>query len=119
MTTYPLTVRYELDDDWMHTLVEMAGYGISYWATKGVSYKDGDTWCYRIGWEDSGAHTRAVTFGKIARAVQRIIDPSDGCDLNPESRAAVAAAVLDPGDIDADVADLVIQVAVLGKVIYG
>jgi hypothetical protein len=116
MTTYPLTVRHELDDEWMGTLVEMAGYGIAYWAKRASHGAE----TYKVWWDDSGEHSKMVSYGAVARAVQRILDVDDTrLHIGPAARAMVAAAVLDPGDIDAVVADLVIQVADLGKVVYG
>jgi hypothetical protein len=118
VNTWALTVRHELDVEWMECLVEMAGYGIGYWATK-AEQGAADEHTYTVWWDDSGTHRKCLSYGALARAVQRILDPEDGAGLGSNARAAVAAAVLDPGDIDADVADVVVQVAALGKIVYG
>jgi hypothetical protein len=117
-TEYPLSVRYALDDEWMDCLIEMAGYGMTYWAHE--AWEDEDGASYTVVWYDEGTtvkNTKTVSRGALARAVQKIL--SRQTNLGSHACDAVMNAVLDAGDIDADVADSVVQVALFGTAVYG
>lgn len=115
--TYSLTVRYELEEEWLTTLCEMAGHGIDYWAQKAILDEEANT--YTVRWEDSGLHTKTVTYGCLTRAVQKILSMPEKVQVSPYYQHQMQACIADPGEVDAIVADIVVQVAVLGKVVYG
>jgi hypothetical protein len=62
-----------------------------------------------------------LTAEMLERGLALIADPSKDIDLNKASRQQIvgAAAMNEAGDIDADLADHIVQVAVFGKVIFG
>jgi hypothetical protein len=73
-------------------------------------------------YKEPGVH---VTLAAIASAIQEIITRRDRgerpLDLADSYVSAIAgaSAINDAGDIDADLADVIMQVAVLGNVVYG
>lgn len=126
MAEFPLNVRYVLDSEWMETLCEMAGYGIKYWADRcyltPIADKPGNHSVFTVEWRDVDTgprRTRQLSYGLLARSVQRILTDPGAVQVGEHMLEAVQRAVFDAGDIDADVADVVIQVAVFTKVIYG
>lgn len=62
-----------------------------------------------------------VNIEKIASAIRRILNPEDDCGIGPRVTATIreANAQNDAGLIDADDADCIMQVAALGRCIYG
>lgn len=62
-----------------------------------------------------------VDIEKIAKAIARILDPQIPTDLSATNVKMIrdASKENDAGDVDADLADCIMQVAVLGDVIYG
>lgn len=62
-----------------------------------------------------------VDIEKIAKAISRILDPEIPTDLSATNVKMIRDASVenDAGDIDADLADCIMQVAVLGDVIFG
>jgi hypothetical protein len=117
---YPLTVRITLDDEWVEDLIEMAGYGISYWVGKAVVDSERRTYTVHPFDPDSGTleTPKRLTYGGIVRAAQKILTGQTCISPESVSGMAVWAAVMDNGDIDSEVADMVIQVAVHKEVLY-
>ena len=63
-----------------------------------------------------------ITTKEIGRAISRIMDTKDEIKyLGNHQRGEIFTASMDndAGDIDADLADTVMQIAVLGEVVYG
>lgn len=62
-----------------------------------------------------------VDIEKIAKAIARILNPEIPTDLSATNVKMIgdASKENDAGDVDADLADCIMQVAVLGDVIYG
>lgn len=114
MSTYALNVRHELDDEWMDCLIEMAGYGMGYWAHRA---EESDPDRYTVWWLDDDTEKRkTVRRGALARAVQKILTQPM---VNEHYHRQMNAAVYDAGEIDSDLADIVVQVALFGEVVYG
>lgn len=67
------------------------------------------------------AEGKRVTMADIEAALGKVIDLSVGLALHEAHRIAIKTALMmdDAGMIDADLADHIMQVAVLGDVIYG
>jgi hypothetical protein len=120
MSEYPLNVRFTLDDEWVETLIEMAGFGITYWVSAASTSTTRKGRYYHLSPFDpdtgEAQSDKRVTFGGLVRAAQKILDGQ--CALAPEYVQHVFAAVMDAGDLDAEIADHIVQVAVLGDVLY-
>lgn len=125
----PITIRseltFEIDEETLTTLIEMAGYGIDSWARWAVVDDEKHTYTIHF-WEDPDVQgpikTVRLTYRQVAEALVKLA-------CNPETfnvgRQSYLGEYLgkwiigrDAGDIDADFADAVIQVAVFDTVQY-
>jgi hypothetical protein len=93
-------------------LIDTAGYGIGYWAASAEVDTEEET--YLITEQEGGEFDWPVRlhYADIWDAVVRVAK-----DGNLAAQEAVAD--LDDCDIDSVVADIIIQTAIFGKVIYG
>lgn len=125
MTRY---TKSKITDGNVQDIVDTAAYGgITYWAVEptqanfdaapegAFTFRDGDE-------EDGGVHY--VIKDQIRRA---IVEVAEGQHTNDRIRDYVRSAFdnwteedgIDCGDIDADAADCIVQVACFGEVVYG
>lgn len=124
-----VTMEFDLDigDESMDCLIEMAGYGIAYWASTATQDEDART--YEVV-DEEGVHR--LTYDRIKEAFWRIANPGakiKGLHQNHYTRGYALNAIRDgleagngdieAGHIGADLADIVIQVAIWDEVIYG
>jgi hypothetical protein len=124
-----LTEREQFLSDVLITAVEG---GVNYWA--GVSYyrwqdKDGNDVPASVTVHEMDDETGdykepgvPITTKEIGRAIARIMDTTDEIKHLPTwVRKDVFGASMDndAGDIDANIADMIMQIAVLGEVTYG
>lgn len=123
-----VVAQLELDipDDTIEVLLEMAGYGIAYWASS-LDYRDGKVTIIDREPDDEGeGKTYTCDYADLAEALVNL-----GTGVFPSAYQDYAARylseMLDPnlfaedasGNIDSDLADHVVQYAVLGELIYG
>ncbi len=101
-------------------LVDTAGYSIGYWADRAeVHWGSAADAKYSV-WEDDDDNTRHdITPGMVERAM---VDIYTG--KVPVGRGildSVTSAIMQEeyGDVDGDAADVIIQVAAFGEVVYG
>jgi hypothetical protein len=113
----------EFYDDILTTAVEG---GINYWATvRNYKWSDDAETTVEVREDPDAAEGRAqwvkVDRASIRRAVGIIIDRSNDLDLREDYRVRIGQAYRenDAGDLDAFDADIIVQVAVLGNVVYG
>lgn len=112
-------------------VLEMAGYGIAYWALSATIYEDRQAYHVHIADPDDVPDSPAQRDLKFEWIAKRLVQlgtghPFEG--VGPQSsvagyaRANVAALLADPADpdcdIDADLADVVVQLTYFGKVIF-
>lgn len=115
MTKYTLTFTSTLNIDKQFVLdvIDTAGYGINYWADAAQLNEDNET--YKVFESDpNGPNADGIyplTFADIAKAMQELAP-----DWDPIRRAIVEE---DAGEIDSMMADLIIQHACFGEIIYG
>lgn len=130
------TVEVEVTDQvLLDTVIDMAGYGIGYWAQR--MHPDWDARNVTVTWWDEGRlasdsdydepERLKVDFDTIAKAIGRIAGGEPIEYLADSTRAAVGSFLVElqsgeefpGGDIDADAADEILQVALFGKVVFG
>ena len=105
--------EYALSREDYNGIIEMAGYGISYWATymcseeEGCHFTDGDT--------------GKEFFIKPEDVEKALVELFLHGKLNDYYQSAIRTLVVRgcPGDVGSDIADAIIQQACFGKVIYG
>ena len=105
-TEYPLTVRFVLTDAWVERVLtldsEASGDDVEW---------NRDSKLYQC-WE-AGEPVQPVTYGGIARAVQRILAHETNV-TDPEMIGRLLAALHDPQHLTYDLADRIVQVAAYG-----
>jgi hypothetical protein len=100
-------------EDW-ECVIDMAGYGVGYWAHKCVPH-DGDL-SYRVEWyEGNQLNSQIISLFALQKAWGKII--AGKIEVNSDIRNDLSSG--DVGDVDATAADVLIQVALFGEIIYG
>ena len=107
------TIQFTLTKQNYGTIIEMAGYGVGYWASYMSST---DTGCHFTE-QDTGKRF-FITPKKLEKAAA---DLFVAAPLNDYYTRAIAQLVTKgcAGDVGSDIADALIQWACFGKVIYG
>ena len=115
MTTYTMPIEA------IENIIADAGMMIGYWATSAVV--DSDKQTYTITEEeahdDEGARDFIITYTDIVEAMMKLA--SGEVAIRSDIREAIGEAFInyDESDLDGEVADVIIQVACFGDVIYG
>lgn len=108
---------YDITDEIIDVIIEGAGYGIAYWADELTQHSD------RISIHIPEDGYRVVSHQKLAEALVHI-----GTRNSPNYVDQYAQRTLREiedkerypgGDIDSDLADVIVQIALFGEVIYG
>jgi hypothetical protein len=106
-------VTLEADD--FECIVDMAGYGIQYWAEKATVDDNLYTVEYLDPEDDEKLVIAEITPLMIASSWEKILNG----EVEVSSYYADCLRVADCGEIDADVADVMIQIAIFNKIIFG
>lgn len=121
MNAYNLELTVTVTDELIESVIEMAGYGISYWAS--AAHWDQEARTYRVTGQpdviDEGEQeTKTLKYGHIAVALQQVLRDRliAGTYMDYLRRAVFDN---DGGEIDAALGDAIIQVAFFGEVRCG
>ena len=113
------TISFTLEEADFAGIIEMAGYGVGYWANYMESVRNDEGVC-------TGCHfTEAETGNKffITREMveKAVLDLHLTAPLNDYYQSAFAQLVVRncSGDVGSDIADAIIQQACFSEVIYG
>ena len=124
-----LEVNLEISQESLDCIIEMAGYGIAYWASTATHDDEARTYEVTENYEgDYEKHT--VTYDQIVEAFWKIANPGDqtkgvGSMVKGYAVSAVidgndeGKGDIDAGHVDSDLADSIIQVAIFNEVIFG
>jgi len=118
----------KLSKDSLDCIIEMAGYGIAYWAVSATQDDDARTYTITESAEgNSEVHT--LTYDKIEETFWKLADSWQVLSVNNTIRGYFYKAVtdgiedgkgdIDAGHMDADAADVLMQFACFGELIYG
>lgn len=123
-----LKVDVQISEDSLECILEMAGYGIGYWAVAAEADDEARTYTITES-EESDNKVHVLTYDQIIEAFWRIASGSHVKFLGSTVRGYAFNAVIDgirngDGDIDAghvdsELADAIIQVAAFSEIIYG
>ena len=130
MTAY-ITVNIPCETQFRRDILTTAVEGgIHYWINEDAVNEEGVSTCEVarasdlsvtcVSWEAEGAYF-AVNDIHILDALQRIVRGDKIKYLGTSSRNEITSAVQtqDAGEIDADLADVIFQIAAFGEVVYG
>lgn len=117
MFNVSVTLNYSIPAQDIETLVEMAGYGIKYWA---VDAEDTGTsfivWYEDVEGDPSTIQKRTATYEELAHKLADFAANGHGY-VSEYARAYFRD--MDAGEIDGELADVIVQLAIFGEVIYG
>lgn len=109
-----VTLEYDIPQEDIDTLIEMAGYGIAYWADSAEVGTYGYYVTYTNDLDEIG--TTLVSHQSLADALVKAATENFGY-VGDYARDYFKE--LDAGFIDSELADLVVQIAIFGEVIFG
>lgn len=91
--------------------------GIGYWSECGMLKSDalGYVSATLYPAEDDDFPETVLTRESIQQGIEKVLSPD--FRVNPQIRAAIASG--DAGQIDADAADVIVQAACFGEIVYG
>lgn len=124
-----LEVEVEVSQESLDCIIEMAGYGIAYWAS--AAEYDDEARTYTITESGEGDYAKhVVTYDKIIESFWKVANPGSKVKgLGSMVRGYALEAVvdgteqgkgdIDAGHVDADLADSIIQIAIFDEVIFG
>lgn len=114
------TVKYEIPDEVIDVIIDMAGYGIAYWATSAARFPEARKYKVYVAEDDE---TFTVSYNELAEALVQVATRDSGSYVDSYARQTLMeiqdGEEFPGGDIDADLADVIVQLAIYGEVIYG
>ena len=101
-------------------IIEDAGYAIGYWADE--AHHDADARTYAVTIQDEYAdefENKTLTYDDLLEASKKLA--SGAIKVNSQTKSVCQAIVSDPSDVDydADDADVIVQVAMFGEIVFG
>lgn len=126
-----LELNLDMSQEALDCLIEMAGYGINYWAVEAT--QDDEARTYTVTENEEGENeVHVIPYDKIIDAFWQAANPGSvikGWNPKHPTREYALKAVIDgihngngdieAGHIDSDLADNIIQLAAFGEVQYG
>jgi hypothetical protein len=118
----------KLSDASLDCIIEMAGYGIGYWGVSAV--QDDDARTYTITENEEGENAvHVLSYEKLEATFWMLADSWQPLSVNSTIRSYFFEAVsdglaegkgdIDSGHMDSDAADVLMQFACFGKLVYG
>lgn len=122
-----MEIDLKISEDSLDCILEMAGYGMAYWASSATVLKEARE--YRVIESEEGEYEEhVVSFDKIEEAFWKIANPGSGVGSIMVKQYAFNAIKdglqngegdIDAGHVDADLADAIIQIAIFGEITFG
>lgn len=101
-------------------IIEDAGYSIGYWASKAHHDTEAKTYAITIDEEYADEfENKTLTYEDLLDAVKKLA--SGSVKVNSQTKAVCQAIASDPSDVDydGDDADVIVQVAMFGEIVFG
>lgn len=117
MAKATIQVEFNLDHDSFQDLIDMAGYGIGYWADKAEVHEDR----YVVhATEDAQSKLHTITADDYSRVILDVLQGGNDAH-HIMLRTACFRLVFDNdmSDLDASDADTLTQLACFGEIVYG
>ena len=120
--TYTITTTATLDLEFFADVIETAGDSIGYWAHKGNHDTKHENYTVNFDGSDFDDErlalgVKTISYQDITDAIQSIISGNAGCGnwIIEQARDALNGEPT----LDGDLADVIIQLAVFGEIVYG
>lgn len=113
------TLDHIITEDQFLDLVDTAGYAIGYWADRAEVHWGAADKKYSV-WEDDDDNTRHdITPDMIEQAMVDIY--TGKIPVSKGILDSVTSAIMEEeyGEVDGDAADVIIQIAAFGEIVYG
>lgn len=111
---------YEIPDSVIEVVIEMAGYGIAYWADEAQYDTEARKYKVHVAEDDEWW---TLSYEEIAQALVLVGTRNSGNYVDKYVRETLReledGEQYPGGDIDSHAADVIIQLAIYGEVIYG
>jgi len=120
---YTFTTETTISSEMVSDLIDTAGYGIGYWATSATKNAQAQT--LDLFWDGSDLNfdspwvigERTLTYVDLAKAIEKVAKGNAGVN---SALVEQAQQWLNGGfGLDVDLADVVIQTATFGEIVYG
>jgi hypothetical protein len=111
-----VTIQMDISDEFIGDVIDTAGYGIGYWVETAVWDEDGKTYTIT---EQETADEFVITYRRIAKSIEELIAGKSNVRDSIIDNLRKAVTEDDGSYVDADVADVVIQYAIFGEMVYG
>jgi hypothetical protein len=102
-------------------LVDDAGYAIGYWAEEATHDQDKQTYSVVVqaDYADDDIASKVLTYADLLEASKKLA--SGSIKVNSQTKSVCQAIISDPSDVDydADDADVIVQVAMFGEIVFG
>lgn len=101
-------------------LVEDAGYTIGYWAEEATHDESKQTYSVTVQEEFADEYeSKVLTYADLLEASKKLA--SGEVKVNSQTKSVCQAIISDPSDVDYDAedADVIVQVAMFGEIIFG
>lgn len=118
----------KISKDSLDCIIEQAGYGIAYWAVSATQDDDAKTYTIKEN-EEGEFKVHTLSYVKLEDTFWMIADSWQTLGLNSTIRSYFFKAVsdgiddgkgdIDAGHMDADAADVLMQFACFGELVYG
>ena len=101
-------------------LVDDAGYTIGYWAEEATHDQDKQTYSVTVQDEYADEYeSKVLTYADLLEASKKLARGE--IKVNSQTKSVCQAIISDPSDVDydADDADVIVQVAMFGEIVFG
>lgn len=108
-----LAKEYEvfLEDEDFLDIVDTAGYVIGYWAQK--ASVDSEKMTYTVHYDNGDSVvSRTISLNDMTVAIEKLLNAKVECGDR-------IISYIEEDDIDGDAADVIVQVAMFGRIVYG
>jgi len=122
MVNVTTTTTLNVSDEDIETIIEMAGFGIAYWAS--AATVDSEARTYTVIEQDADT-AHSITYDRLANVIIEIATGQHQVGYTRAYAENYLRELRDPetaeyagGHIDSDLADVIVQIAALGEVTY-
>jgi len=111
-----VTIQTDISDNFIVNLIHTAGFSIGYWAETAQLDQDNQTYMVK---ESESDDDFVITYRRIGKSIEELLAGKSDVRQSIIDYLRKAVTEDDASYVDSDVADVVIQWAIFGDVVYG